>query len=327
MSHFQAPLVTVLMSCHNSETWLEEAILSILEQTFTNFEFLIIDDGSSDKSLSILECFAHKDARIKLIKKSNTGLADSLNIGLSSAQGKWIARMDADDISEPGRLEKQVNFVSCNPDLVFLGSSLTIIDENGAPGSKYIYPKDHKSLLNHLLTARRFPPHSSAFYLSSLAREIGGYRKRIRRAEDWDLWLRLSRRGNLACIDEPLVQIRKHSQQISLSGGGHDAIIDNRLSITSYLAVKEKLKDPIELSDAEFKSFVSFIKTRLHAEKYFEYWDWKNKLKKRSGMARNISFACKAIRNPIFFFRLIQERFQGDRFGYATLSVLLKKAK
>ncbi len=326
MNHIQPPpLVTVLMSCYNSERWLGEAISSVLEQTFTNFEFLIIDDGSTDSSLSILEFFSFKDSRIKLIKKSNTGLADSLNIGLNCARGKWIARMDADDRSEPRRLEKQVNFVSCNADLVFLGSGLTIIDESGRPISECIYPRDHKSLLDHLLTARRFPPHSSAFYLSTMAREIGGYRKRIRRAEDCDLWLRLSCRGNLACIEEPLVQIRKHSQQITLSGGGCDALIDNRLSIISYLAVKENLIDPIELSDNEFESFVSWIKAHLHAEKYFEYWDWKIKLKKRNEKARYISFLCKAIINPIFSFRLIQERLKGDRFGYETLSVLLKK--
>jgi glycosyltransferase involved in cell wall biosynthesis len=327
MSQFQVPLVTVLMSCYNSSTWLEEAVNSILGQTFKNFEFLIIDDGSTDNSLSILETLAAQDLRIKLIKKSNTGLADSLNIGLNYAKGKWVARMDADDISEPDRLERQVNFAAFNANLVFLGAGLRVIDEEGIIGSEYVYPVDHKSLLKNLLTSRPFPPHASAFYLRSQALEVGGYRKKIKRAEDCDLWLRLSRRGNLACIKDPLVRIRKHSQQITLSGGGHDAIIDNRLSIISYLAVKSNLTDPIELSDDKFNRFLSWISMRLNSEKYFEYCEWKKEIKKGSGRFKNILFVCKAMKNPFFSFRLIRERLQGDRFGYSALNALLNKSQ
>ena len=325
MSQFQSPLVTVLMSCYNSSTWLEEAVTSILGQTFKNFEFLIVDDGSTDNSLSILEALATQDLRIKLIKKSNTGLADSLNIGLNYAKGKWVARMDADDISEPDRLEKQVNYANCNENLVFLGAGLRVIDEEGIIGSEYVYPVNHKSLLMNLLTSRPFPPHASAFYLRTQALKVGGYRKKIKRAEDWDLWLRLSRRGNLACIKDPLVRIRKHSKQITLSGGGRDAIIDNRLSIISYLMVESNLKDPIESSDYEINRFLNWISMRLNSEKYFEYWEWKKNLKKENRGFKNIFLLFQAIKTPIFLFRLIQERFRGDRFGYSALNALLNK--
>jgi glycosyltransferase involved in cell wall biosynthesis len=325
MSQFQAPLVTVLMSCYNSSTWLEEAVVSILGQTFKNFEFLIIDDGSTDNSLSILETLAAQDLRIKLIKKSNTGLADSLNIGLNYAKGKWVARMDADDISEPDRLEKQVTFATCSANLVFLGAGLRVIDEEGIIGSKYVYPVDHKSLLKHLLTSRPFPPHASAFYLRSQALEVGGYRRKILRAEDWDLWLRLSEKGLLSSIPETLVRIRKHSDQISLSGSGRDSIIDSRMSIASYLLRKNDFLDPVNLNEHDFKQFYDLIDQRLRKEGYFDYCDWKIQLKEIFKKSYYASFFYEALKTPLFLFRLISERYLGHRFGNSFIKNIIKE--
>lgn len=114
------PVVSVLMPTYNAEKYLKEAIDSILNQTFTDFEFLIIDDNSKDKTKKIIG--KYNDKRIKLIKGPQKGLAAALNCGIKKAQGKYIARMDADDISLPARFEKQVNYLEAHPEITVLGT-------------------------------------------------------------------------------------------------------------------------------------------------------------------------------------------------------------
>ena len=126
-----APAITVLMSCFNAARWLEESINSVLKQSYTDFEFIIVDDGSTDNTLDIIYRFAATDSRIVVITKSNSGLSDSLNVGLKIAKGEWIARLDADDVCEPTRLEKQAELAFANSNLVFIGTGLTIIDDTG----------------------------------------------------------------------------------------------------------------------------------------------------------------------------------------------------
>ena len=312
------PLVSVLMSCFNAADWLVESVDSVLRQTFTDFEFVIIDDGSTDGSLAILQRYALQDERIVVVPKANTGLADSLNVGLRCARGEWIARMDADDICEPNRLEKQVAHASIHSNAVFVGSGLTIIDEHGCLGAQFSYPAGHKSLLKHLLSARRFPPHASAFYRRALVLDIGGYRGRIRRAEDYDLWLRLSEHGALACIQEPLMRIRKHSGQISLSAGGRDQIVDCRLAIISYLLRRAGVADPIDADELTYQSFVEWVKKRLQSDGYFEFTEWKSNLRSHGGTILAINLARSLFQKPSNFFQFVRERVTGDRFAFVA---------
>jgi glycosyltransferase involved in cell wall biosynthesis len=310
------PLVTVLMSCFNAADWLVESVDSVLKQTYTDFEFLIIDDGSTDSSLEILQQYALLDDRIVLLSKLNTGLADSLNVGLRCARGIWIARMDADDICEQNRLEKQVAYTSMNPNAVFVGSGLTIIDEKGSLGTQFQYPSSHTVLLEHLLTARRFPPHASAFYRRELVLEIGGYRGRIRRAEDYDLWLRLSDHGDIACIKEPLMRIRKHSGQISLSAGGRDQIVDCRLAIISYLLRRARVVDPIDDDELNYQRFVEWVRDRLHAAEYFEFMEWKSNLRAYDKLTLIKILFNSVFQKPSFIIRFAREKAIGDRFAF-----------
>ena len=313
------PLVSVLMSCFNAADWLVESLESVLCPTFTDFEFVIIDDGSTDNSLDILQLYALNDDRIVLSPNANTGLSDSLNVGLSCARGEWVARMDADDICEPSRLEQQLAYVSNHPSVVFVGTGLAIVDESGFVGAKYNYPAGHADLLKHLLTARRFPPHASAFYRRSVVLENGGYRSRIRRAEDYDLWLRLSEHGDLACIQEPLMRIRKHSGQISLSDGGRDQIVDCRLAIVSYLLRRAGVADPIDEDDLTYMRFVEWIRKRLQSDGYFEFTEWKKNLQSHGGIMMVFNLAISLFHKPSSVFRLIRERANGDRFAYVAV--------
>lgn len=260
------PAVSVLMSCYNAARWVEEAIQSVLNQTFADFEFIIVDDGSTDDTLDALRRHAARDPRIVIIEKKNTGLGDSLNTGIRQARGEWIARLDADDVCEPTRLARQIEVARGDASLVFIGTGLSIIDEHGKRLQVHHYPTSHSGLLRHLRQVRKFPPHSSAMYRAVAARAVGGYRTRIRRAQDWDLWLRLSWIGHLACIDEPLVRIRKHADQISHEDSGRRQKIDSRLSLTSYWLCASGNSDPVSKDDAGFDAFRCWLETRLHEE-------------------------------------------------------------
>src|ERR1700680_300023 len=126
-----SPKVSVVMSVFNGQTFLSEAIESILGQTFRDFEFLIIDDGSTDRTAEILSTIAQSDGRIQIVSRSNKGRAISLNVGINLAAGKYIGRMDADDVALPRRLEQQVTFMEQHPGVVLLGGAVELISAAG----------------------------------------------------------------------------------------------------------------------------------------------------------------------------------------------------
>lgn len=261
--HPELPPVTVLMSCYNGEKWLSESIESILNQTFKHFEFLIIDDGSLDSSLSIMKDYAKKDFRIHIESKINSGLPDSLNVGLRKAKGTWIARLDADDIAEPERLQKQYDLVTSDPELIVIGSAFRETDEHGNSGSIQYYPTTHRKLKKNLLTKRRFFAHSSAFYHKEKALKAGGYRPRIKKSEDYDLWLRLSELGKMASIQEPLIRFRTHPDQISHEDSGRRQITDGRVALVSYWIRKIGMPDPVEADDESFCRFRLWVQKKI----------------------------------------------------------------
>jgi len=266
-----APSVTVLMACFNGERWLREAVASVLDQTLKDFEFLIIDDGSVDGSSAILAEFARNDGRVRVLTKTNTGLADSLNVGMAAAKGKWLARRGADDVCEPDRLERQLNHVNENPGIVFLGSGLIEIDEFGRIVTRHHYPTDHASLTKALTHRHKFPPHSSAFFDKAVVISLGGYRPRIRCAEDYDLWLRLSEVGKVASLDRALVRIRQHPEQISQGATGIQQQIDARIALVGYWLRKRGAIDPISGSDDVFMRFSHFVSQRVISSHVIEY--------------------------------------------------------
>lgn len=282
------PQITVLMSCYNAERWLDEAINSVLNQTFDDFEFILIDDGSRDNTLEIIKKYAVADSRIRIIEKENSGLPDSLNMGIAKAHGKWIARIDADDISEPERLEKQYTLAKSDPSLVLIGSNLREIDEEGTLGREYRYPTSHRDLKKNLLGNRKFFAHSSAFYKTEAVRSVGGYRPRIKISDDYDLWLRLLTLGRLASVDEPLIRLRIHEEQSSNEDGGRRQIADGRIALISYWLRQFECSDPVIAEDTEYSYFRKWAEKKLNEAGVFDYRDrmgWiKSKLNKKKYM-------------------------------------------
>ncbi len=315
------PSISVLLSVFNGARWLNESIKSVLDQTFRDFEFIIVDDGSTDNSLEILEQYKAQDSRLIIISKPNTGLADSLNHGIQKARGEWIARLDADDICEATRLEKQIKRARSNSKLVFIGTGLTIINESGAKNKIYSYPSQHKFLLRNLITARKFPAHSSAFYRTQVIRDIGGYRLRIKRSEDLDLWLRLSEVGELTTLNEPLVQLRRHSDQISHDYDGKRQLFDSKIAMVSYWLRMLGCIDPVDADETSFLTFTEWLQTRLIADGYFERHAhfaqfrllYLEATKSLSGIL-NLIVCC--FQHPFFTALFIKNRIFGEKLTY-----------
>ena len=208
-----APDITVLMSAYNAEPYLSESIESILAQTFTNFEFLIIDDGSSDSTAEII--VSYKDPRIRLVRnEKNIGLTRSLNKGIKLAISDYIARMDADDISLPDRLEKQFQAFSFDPSLTLCASRMEIIDENGRP-TGIIYPTISPSLLPWRLLFGNQIPHTSVMVKRQALIEMGGYAEWAERSQDHELWARINHEHKVRMIPDILVYWRDHSSNIT----------------------------------------------------------------------------------------------------------------
>lgn len=212
-----SPLVSVVMPLYNCEQFVRAAIDSILSQKFTDFEFLIIDDGSTDNSLSIARSYT--DSRVRVLAEPHEGLVATLNRGLSVATGKYIARMDADDVSSPRRLVQQIAVLESCDDIVLVGCCARCINTEGEPVGNYVIPAlGGKELAVALCASNQFV-HGSIMMRTQAALAVSGYRDAFLTAEDYDLWLRLGEIGHLAHLPAFLYQLRVHPQSKSVLEG------------------------------------------------------------------------------------------------------------
>ncbi len=206
------PEVTVLLSVYNGEKYLREAIDSIRNQTFEDFEFLIVNDGSTDRTAEILQ--SYDDPRIKIVDNAkNIGLTKSLNIGLRMARGEYIARMDADDVSAPERLQREVDFLETHRDYAVVGTFARILNEYSEVISLMDRPIED-ALIREFFRRDNGIAHGSAMIRMKCLLDVDFYDESIARAQDYDLWLRLSEKYKLANIPEYLYMWRKHDEQI-----------------------------------------------------------------------------------------------------------------
>ena len=238
------PLISIILPVYNAQDYLYEAINSIISQTFTNFELLAINDGSTDGSINILKSFQDKRIRI-LNNDSNLGLIYSLNRGIHEAKGEFIARMDADDIADPNRLKIQLNYLFQHPDTIVVGTNMELINESGNSIGFREYPERHSDIIATLMNHSPFC-HPSVMFKKSVVLEVGGYREAFKACEDYDLWLRLRDKGQFANIQENLLKYRIHSEQVtqrnlSLQHNSHIKARYEALGLTDY-SILDKLK-------------------------------------------------------------------------------------
>ena len=207
------PMISVIMSVHNGEEYLKESLESILRQTFTNFEFLIIDDSSTDKTSQILQRYQNKDKRVRIFtNQENLGLTKSLNILLKKTRGKYIARMDADDISLPDRLLKQYLFLEEHKDIFLVGTGAYNIDEKGSVLSI------SEPLTTWREVEKRLPIENCIYHPSIMFRNKGYmYRDKFVYAQDYDFYLNVLTRGEkLTNLSDHLIKYRIVKTSISI---------------------------------------------------------------------------------------------------------------
>jgi glycosyltransferase involved in cell wall biosynthesis len=209
------PLVTVLMPVYNAGPYLKDSIHSILHQSYKNIEFLIVNDGSTDKSAQVISSFT--DKRIRVISNyGNKGLVFSLNQGLKEAKGEYIARMDADDIALRERLRKQINFLIAHPEISICGASIEAFDEE-EENEVYFYPQTHEECVVHLLFNTCFAHPTVIFRKSEIEKYNIQYKAEFFPAEDFELWSANGDKLKYANLPEVLYKYRVHDVQTSLA--------------------------------------------------------------------------------------------------------------
>lgn len=209
------PLVSVLMAAYNCERYVAQAVTSVLNQSLQDFELIIVNDGSTDRTLKILQRYAAQDQRICLISRENQGIPRTRNELLAAATAELIAIMDADDIALPNRLAQQVEFLQQHPEVVCLGSAFELIDAKGRFLTKLPVPLYNDEIQQQILAGHAAIFQPCAMLRRSTVQQIGGYDETMPQAEDLDLWLRLGEVGELANLPEALVQYRLHANSVS----------------------------------------------------------------------------------------------------------------
>ncbi|MCA9047260.1 MAG: glycosyltransferase family 2 protein, partial [Planctomycetaceae bacterium] len=215
------PLISVVMSVHNDAPFLEDSIDSLLQQTFHDFEIVVVNDGSTDGSAAILQRLQTQDKRIRVINQENLGLTLALIHGCDVARAAFIARQDSDDWSHPERLEKQVAALQDNPRLVFVGCWAEGVTPEGRRLEVVQRPADPETATRELRFARQGPPaHGTVMFRRDAYQRVGGYRPQFYFSQDSDLWLRMAEIGPINYVPEVLYCYRRDAN--SLSSVRHD---------------------------------------------------------------------------------------------------------
>ena len=216
MSDAATPTVSVVMTVFNTERYVGEAIESVLAQSYADFEFIIIDDGSTDRSPTILRSYANRDQRIRLVSRPNTGIVEAANEGIGLARGKYLARMDSDDVCLPRRFATQTRYLDEHPECVLVGSRVVVVDPYGSPVFTSGQKLTHEAIDAELLTSGGgwAVVQPSAMMRTEAVRRVGAYRGRHNVSEDHDLFLRLAEVGKVANLAEPLLHYRRHYQSV-----------------------------------------------------------------------------------------------------------------
>lgn len=258
------PIVSVAMSVYNAEPYLAAAIESILNQTFKDFEFIIIDDGSTDHSLKTLQKYAIQDQRIRLTSRENRGIPQTRNEILAQSQGEFIAVMDADDIALPDRLARQVDFLQKHPEVVWVGGAFEVIDEKSRFLTTFYMAEDNDTI-QHLLTEGHTSfLHSTAMIRRSSLLQINGYNEAFATGSDLDLWLRLTEIGAVANLALPVVKYRLHTRSITSRSRQHHQQSNTR-------TILEKAWQRRGWPKRDFETTGSRLHPQANHESQFEY--------------------------------------------------------
>ena len=239
MRGVSVPRVTVLTTVYNGERYLSEAIESILADGFGDFEYVIVDDGSTDATPQILARAAERDPRVVLLRnETNRGIATATNRGLAAARGAYIARLDADDVSLPGRLAREATFLDAHPDAAMVSMNYEWIDANGLVlGRSH---RDHPpAVVEYLLNfSNSLGGHSQVMFRRGVVEAVGGYDESCRASLDYDLWTRIAPHGRIAVLPELGMRYRVHDQNLTARAADTQIEVGTRVvqrTLSAYL--------------------------------------------------------------------------------------------
>lgn len=202
------PLVSIVIPVHNGEKYIRESLDSCLGQTYEDIEVIVVDDKSEDKTLSILQEYQQKDQRVKVIPvEKQNGLGNVINIGIKQSKGKYIARMDADDIMYRDRIDKQLQYLESNPNCVAVGGQIDIIDSNSDNIGHREYSQNNQDIKNNRFLFQPFA-HPAVMLRKSTLEEVGLYPENLWKIEDVKLFLILSTKGEFANLPDTVLKYR-----------------------------------------------------------------------------------------------------------------------
>lgn len=259
------PKVTVLMPCYNGGGLLVHAINSMLDQTFEDYELLVVDDGSTDGSVEWLDSLT--DRRLRLVRSEHAGLVSALNIGLTEARGQYLARMDADDIAHPSRLDKQVALLDARREISVTHSDVTVIDMSNNVISVQSAPDHPRQIVRDgLLYRLKAKPiiHPSVMMRRQVYESLGGYRQ-FDGAEDRDFWLRAIDKFEFCRLNEPLLRYRLNPNGISRAKASLQAL-SSAMAAYNYLVLRSTGIDVFAEKPELFRASSEMLKAKLDAE-------------------------------------------------------------
>lgn len=294
----KTPAASVILCVYNGRKYIDLAIESILAQTFTDFELILIDDGSADNSLERLRYYESIDKRCRVYTGPNKGMVASLNQGIDLARANIIFRMDNDDVSRPDRFEKQLNYLDQHPECVVLGTKVLLIDDEGLPIAETWDETDHDKIDSvHMSGAGTCMCHPSLVYRKSDILKIGGYRDECHYAEDLDLLLRFAEIGKLANLPEVLLEYRQHVDSVGYSKR------EKQVKATIRAVNDAKIRRGLPLSTDLEEIRGSKINVPTISDIYLK-WGWWAFLGKNKQTAKK--YAIKAFLTNPFKFETIQ---------------------
>jgi glycosyltransferase involved in cell wall biosynthesis len=301
----ELPVITVLMATYNDERYIVEAVRSILSQTMRDFEFLVIDDASTDGTSSILCEYAMKDSRMRVFtNESNLGLTKSLNIGLRLARGKYIARMDGDDISYPERLVRQYLYMINNPECSILATDGILIGKTGKRIKEIRINFCGLSQKEYLLNYGSPFLHSSMIFSKQKVLELGGYDETLKTRQDLELWLRAIYSGlQISVLNEQLIKLRFHSN--SLSQKGFENLYLNVIITALYrtqdlgLNVERGEIENLVKKNPMIRSYIQRVLARKRSKAMIDYFISGQLIKGIAFFLRTIPCLPLALRGPV----------------------------
>jgi len=322
MTQPNKPAVSVIMAAYNAARFLDEAVLSILQQTYRDFELLVMDDGSTDASWKILQEYAEQDQRVRIFQQANSGLSNSLNRLISVAQGMLIARMDADDVSLPTRLEEQFEYMQVHPEVGVLSTGRLIIAPNALAYRSICIPDEHQLIADFLARGINPITHGAVMMRKSLLGSLNEPAYWVIISEDLDLWHRLIDKTTFANLPKPLYHMRRYSGSITYRVGNSKRLINENLdaqkqqvSTSTETKLSELLRPELQ-KDSGYEHFLNGRALFLHKQYVKALVTFMAACLGRKYLFKSLAFIGLSLLGPLGLFLYIKLR--REQHEYAT---------